>query len=403
MSDQPRPGAKGLEMEEALRAYFFEAGYFVVRGVPFQLDGEDVTDIDLWLYERPAAATRRRIIVDIKNKKSPKATERIIWAKGLQAALAADSAIVATTDRRVSSRRLAKSLGVMLFDGEAVSKVSSAKRISAYDGLSSSEFDSAIKSIDESRRNANWRVSINEARASLLTGLGAHSGNRSLVAFNFFAHEAISAQPASHQAQFALRLAYLTAALAMVSLDFIIAENAFRSNEERKAAVLNSVRYGQAEIVPQLSAVNTAVGLARKYAVNGAAVARQIDLGFQADADAIPADIISDFVARVSTGDLMFQIARELESASSSRNLPGFDALSANAKSTLGAFLDFSSLSREAFATSWQNNSGSHSIHPSSEDSVLPSTDPVSEALQPQIESGTESDNAGPLFADKNK
>lgn len=359
MSDQARPGAKGLEMEEALRAYFFEAGYFVVRGVPFQLDGDDVTDIDLWLYERPAAATRRRIIVDVKNKKSPKAAERIIWVKGLQAALGADAAIVATTDKRPSSKRLAKNLGIMLFDGDAVAKVSSARRLSQHDGLTSAELDNAIKKVDESRRSVDWRVTVNEARASLLNGLGAHSGNRSLQAFRFFAHEAISAHPGSQQAELATRLAYSTAALAMISLDFIIADNAFRSVDDRRAAILNSVRFGQAEVIPQLATVTAAVGLARKYAVNGAAIARQIELGFSADAEGIPADIIADFVARVSSGDAMFQIARELESASVSRALHGFDALSSTAKSALGAFLDFGDLSREGFATSWKSRSTS--------------------------------------------
>lgn len=353
MSEQARSGSKGLAMEEALRAYFFEAGYFVVRGVPFQLEGDDVTDVDLWLYERPAAATRRRIIVDVKNKKSPKATERLIWTKGLQAALGADSAIVATTDKRPSSKRLARNLGIMLFDGDAVAKVSSAKRLSQHDSLTSAELDVAIKKVDDSRRSADWRMHLSEARSSLLSGLGAHSGNRALSAFRFFAHEAISAHPTTQQAELAVRLAFSTAALAMISLDFVIADNAFRSVEDRHAAVINSIRFGQAEVNPQLATVTTAVGLARKYAVNGAAVSRQIELGFRADAETVPAEIIADYVGKVISGDAMFQIARELEDASIARSLVGFDGLSPRAKSTLGAFLDFGDLSRESFAKAW--------------------------------------------------
>src|SRR5215217_5274201 len=118
-----RPGGKGFDLEEALKVYFWQAGYFVVRGIPYRIDGEDVTDIDLWLYERPAASTRRRLIVDIKNRRSPRAAERIIWTKGLQAALAVDGAIVATTDRRPSTRKLSKALNVTLLDGDAVSKL----------------------------------------------------------------------------------------------------------------------------------------------------------------------------------------------------------------------------------------------------------------------------------------
>ena|SRR5262249_30509384 len=83
----PIPGGKGFDLEEALKAYFWRAGYFVVRAVPFRLNGDDVTDIDLWVYERPAALTRRRLIVDAKNRRSSRVSERIISASGLRVAL----------------------------------------------------------------------------------------------------------------------------------------------------------------------------------------------------------------------------------------------------------------------------------------------------------------------------
>jgi len=69
------------------RLIFWRAGYFVVRAVPFRLNGDDVTDIDLWVYERPAALTRRRLIVDAKNRRSSRVSERIISASGLRVAL----------------------------------------------------------------------------------------------------------------------------------------------------------------------------------------------------------------------------------------------------------------------------------------------------------------------------
>jgi len=125
-----RTAGKGPELEEALKAYFWRAGYFVVRGVPYRVGDDDVTDIDLWLYERPAALTRRRLIVDAKNKQRPKSAERIIWSNGLRDALQVDGAIVATTDQRDSARRLAKHVGVTLLDGDAVTKLLQAKSFS---------------------------------------------------------------------------------------------------------------------------------------------------------------------------------------------------------------------------------------------------------------------------------
>src|SRR4029079_147796 len=61
-------GRKGSDLEETLKEYFWQAGYFAVRGVPYRLDDEDVTDVDVWLYERPAARARRRFTVAAKNK-----------------------------------------------------------------------------------------------------------------------------------------------------------------------------------------------------------------------------------------------------------------------------------------------------------------------------------------------
>ena len=33
-----KTGQKGLDLEERLRAYFWGAGYFALRGVPFEID-----------------------------------------------------------------------------------------------------------------------------------------------------------------------------------------------------------------------------------------------------------------------------------------------------------------------------------------------------------------------------
>jgi hypothetical protein len=346
------PGGKGFDLEETLKAYFWQAGYFVVRGVPFRLDGEDVTDIDLWVYERPAALTRRRLIIDAKNRRSPKVSERIIWASGLRAALGVDGAIVATTDRRPAARTLAKALNVVLLGGDAVEKLTHSEQLNKAGRLRSEELDKAVRRVDDSRRSSAWRENLRDARASLISGIGVQSANRNLAASGFFAEQAVAAQPRSEPAQIALRLFYQTSALATISLDFAFADQAFRSQDERRQAIISSVRYGDAEGVSTLPTVRAAIGLARKYAENGAA-AKQIEYGFATDADRIPAEIIADYVSRISASDALFNIAREIERASSSLELPSFDELSSEMKSLLGVFLDFNGISREKVAAAW--------------------------------------------------
>lgn len=150
-----------------------------------------------------------------------------------------------------------------------------------------------------------------------------------------------------------MRLFYFTSALAAISLDFALADQAFHSQDERRHAIISSVRFGDAEGVSTLATVRTAIGLARKYAENGAAVAKQIEYGFNDDAEHIPAEIIADYVSRVSASDVLFNIAREIERGSSSLELPSFDDMSSEARSLLGVFLDFNRISREKVAEAW--------------------------------------------------
>lgn len=345
-----KTGDKGAVMEETLRRYFWRAGYFVARGLPFRLDGEDVTDVDLWLYERPAGATRRRLIVDIKNKRSPKAAERVIWTAGLRQAIQVDAALIATTDRRPATRRLARTLGVSVLDGEAISKLSKSPQLSDEQRLTGEQFDELLRTVDGTRGSSHWRDRIRQVRSSLIADFGIRSGNTAIGAVGFFAHAALDAQPGSVTAQTAIRAMYSCAASAAVSLDFCAADYAFSSPEDRRRAIANGIRYGQTEDAEALKTVRMAVGLAREFAPNGKAIARQIEGGFIAAANAISAEIVAEYVARNSSTDALFSAARSLEDASTSIDFSGFDQLPIGAKSLLGIFLDFMEVSRESIA-----------------------------------------------------
>ena len=43
---------KGELMEELLRNYFHNLGYYVVRGIKYKYENFDITDVDLYLYGR---------------------------------------------------------------------------------------------------------------------------------------------------------------------------------------------------------------------------------------------------------------------------------------------------------------------------------------------------------------
>jgi hypothetical protein len=368
----PKSGAKGVELEEVVRSYFWQAGYFVARGLPYRLDGEDITDIDIWLYERPAAATRRRLIVDIKNKKSPKAAERVIWAAGLEKALRVDGALVVTTDRRASTKRLAKSVSVTLLDGEAVGKLLKSEQLRRPDVLTSEEFDTVIRDVDLARGTGAWRDQARQVRTALLDDIGVRSVNTSLSALRAFSFELTSAQPGGKIAQVALRLIYTVAAAAAIGLDYALSEHAFGSHEDRKRAIVSGIRFGNTDDADALQPVRLAIGLARNFAENGKAIARQIEVGFLSAAESVPAEIIADYVARLATSDALFNAGRALEAASTARHLPGFDQLPTDAKALLAVFLDFSQISRQRVATAWGLENVPAARTPSGVDTATP-------------------------------
>src|SRR4051794_31634379 len=116
---------KGGAAEEALRRYFQSLGSFVVRGVPLRESGELVSDIDLWVYTRVSAYARQISIVDIKNRKRARGFERMLWVRGLQAAVGADEAIVATTDTRIELGPFATKLGVRVLTSQPLKAITS--------------------------------------------------------------------------------------------------------------------------------------------------------------------------------------------------------------------------------------------------------------------------------------
>jgi hypothetical protein len=347
---EAKTGQKGPDLEETLKEYFWQAGYFAVRGLPFRLDDEDITDVDLWLYERPAALTRRRLILDAKNKKVPKAAERLVWTRGLQSALGVDGAMVASTDKRQSSRRLARAMGVTLLDGDAISKLTTTTRLQLDDQYPSEQFDDLFKDVDTSRRSNDWRSALLTVRASLLTNFGVHSANTALRVAGFFGEQSVFAAPRSGQANVALRGFYSACAYAAIGLDFVLADLAFRSQDERRTALINGIRYGHTGTNEALATVRAAIGLVRQHAPNGNSVAKQVERGFQEQAANVSAETIADYVARLSSADALYIVARELERNAYKIDMVHYDALSVEARSLLGVFMDFHNLSREKIA-----------------------------------------------------
>lgn len=379
MSDK-KTGEKGFKTEETVRSYFLRAGFFVIRSVLLKHNGDELTDIDLWIYERSATLARRRTIIDIKDKARPQAAERMFFVKGLAELVQVDGAGVATTDNRPSLRELARSHGLLWLDGADLQRMKASPELQATDRLSDEDIEAFLRDLDRSRGSDTFKNAFVEIKSSVGDRFGASCANTCLEFAQKMAREAVSSHPKSNSAIWAGRLTYLAAAISGVALDFFSAETALRPTTERINHITEALRYGDnAEMTKQR--LLWAEAAIRDYAPNGAAIARVVKEKFRHDLMAVPAEGLAAVVANLSRNEDLFVASKSLEHAAYSEALPTFDELPTVAKSYLGAVLDFAGVDRSAFARAWEPTPQPISVAEISE--VAEGTSAASERAEP--------------------
>jgi hypothetical protein len=346
--------SKGTVLEELLRAYFLRAGFFVIRGVPFRFGDEELTDVDLWLYDRPTGTSRRVQICDVKYKQRPKAVERIFWTSGLGNALGVDGAYVATTDARKGLRSVAKKLDLQLIDGTDIQRIQGSQTVLYTDRIGDEQLIQQLQSVDKEFRNKTLQEARTDILSALSDGFGAPSAVRTLEGFRRLATAVVSYHPDSKAARAAGRLAYLAAAISCESLDYVSVGAAFRTLDERRELILNAVRLGALSNEDNQHTLKLALALVEKYAPGGKGTAVAVETGMKKDLERIPAEIVADQAVKLLRADQLFIVGRELEMASYHVALPPFDALGVQTKSMLGALFDYAGIDRERFAQAWK-------------------------------------------------
>ncbi|USI27131.1 hypothetical protein ACD631_12165 [Alteromonas macleodii] len=340
--------SKGFKTEELMRNYFLKAGFFVVRGINVQVKELDLTDADLWIYERSATFARRRTIIDIKDKKRPQAAERMFFVKGLSEVLGVEGAGIVTTDNNPVLRDLARRNKILWIDGNDVQRIKTNKFIESIDRLSEEEFLESVDELDQVRGGKAYRHGFEKVKTALGDRFGISSANIALDNFGQFARSATKTHPNTESAKSLIRLSYYTASIAAISLDFSSADTALRPSDERLKHMSSAIRYGddQTEINRKMMWLE----LALNSVDNGSSVFNQVNRKFRSEAESIPAEDLAQIVVKYSSSDTLFEVARTLEQAAFDRHLASFDHLPIPVKSFLGALLDFSGCSREVFS-----------------------------------------------------
>ena len=333
---------KGGVAEEALREYFRGLGSFVLRGVPVKEGVETVTDIDLWVYTRSSPLSRHVTIVDIKNKKRGKAFERAIWLKGLQTAVGADDAVIASQGARDSAFKFANRLQIKV--------------------LSSSVFEAIVKrySKDDQRLSleeieGQWRkVNIGASSVAVLMEATRVEVSKGIdfAALNHWADDAVrlltEARDREHPMIGAMtRAFYYCCALVAIAADYLGREHVLSDHNARKEHFRSGMIFGQNDDAAAKRYLDFAESMATEFLDQSGAAAAQIRSGFERAASELPVEGLVEFFSRANSGLELFKAAQALEEAAFDRTcLRPSELKSVEAKVVIGLLCDYGGVRR---------------------------------------------------------
>lgn len=336
---------KGYRTEELLRRYFIRSGYFTVRGVPFVYEGFDITDIDVWLYDRPSSVSRHRIIIDAKNRSTPKVIERIFWTKGLQQVLGVEQAIVATTDKRPAISDFGREQDVLILDGAFLDKLQ--KSSEAFeDRLTEEQLIDLLGTYRPTKDGGDWRGIFKTVKQPLARGLGYNAINRWLIDAKYFAEQFLLVK--THK-EVTLRMLYLLTSFIGIAFDFVMKDLAFCEPAAKLAALNDGLRHGSQGPTGTKQLLDLATGLIEQYVPEHRMLAPRIKERLGKELESIPTRLLADYFVKQSVSQDLFSIAKELEGAAYSNAFVAPSSLGPMAKGMLGVLLDFWELDRKSF------------------------------------------------------
>jgi len=333
---------KGPDAEEALRNYFLSIGFFVIRGCKFKFNRCDVTDVDLWLYGRSSAISRERLNVDIKNKRSPQALERIFWAKGLQSVLNLDGCIVATNDNRPDVREFGLQHQVKVLDGRFMGRLTKSSR-SHLNRITEEQFFREIEQASLGKLGGDWKGRYEASKTRMLTTLTFDGCNAWLEDIGYFLGQL---QSSLSNTTPAWRMIYTFCAHFLVSVDFILREHVAVEQEQRRVLLDSGFRYGVAGKSFTEKVGRMAAALVDGF-VSQPGLADTIQFELNQQAAGVKAEILAEFFSKGITQSGLFETARELESAAFRIQIPVPSSLTATVQSLLGVLADFHGLDRK--------------------------------------------------------
>lgn len=328
---------KGLKTEELLRNYFLELGFFVVRGILFKYNNTHLTDLDLVLFNRPSTLTRERINVDIKDKQRPQATERILWAKGVQIILGFDKCIVATSDKREILREIGYNSDVTILDGSFLKKIKSKTK---EDRLTEEEFTAEIMKNSLGKLEGDWLSEIEEQKGSLIHKMSFGSIINTLEIIKKYFEISISNV---QRREGATRVLFLMISFFLLKLDILIKDFVFLEVKERQKILEEGFKYGNIGKEGLKKTLNLAKELAgeAKNSINEKEIFNEYE--------SIPVKILAEYFNKGEVVKHLFSRARYCEQIAFNKTFIKPVDLPPEIKGIIGVLLDFMEINRTKY------------------------------------------------------
>lgn len=130
---------------------------------------------------------------------------------------------------------------------------------------------------------------------------------------------------------------------------------ALRPAGERHRYITDALRYGQ-DSTGTHERLKWAQAAISDFLPNGPALARTVGDRFTHALRQVPAEGLAEIIVKAAATDRLFDAARMLEGAAFAPTVPAFDEIDVEARSILGAMLDFVGVDRSLFASAWTPN-----------------------------------------------
>ena len=335
---------KGASAEEILAAYFRTLGYFVVRGVQFYFKKQSVTDIDLWMYARPSLMSKEIVIVDIKNKRNPQACERMLWTRGLQLAVGADRAIVATTEIKKDILEFSKRANVDVISGSVIKRIKE-KKLNE-DRITEEEFQGILKNSTLGKIDGDWKGRMEKCKALFSNIITFSTINYWLEEARYFANEVISRPKVK---TIAIRCLFIIVSYICIGVDSISKEVIHQDKKDKYEFFINGFTYGNQGYERTKSSIEQAISMVKQYGGNSEFNGDSMRMNIYNAYNSLGAEIISEYFSNDNVLESLVELAIEIEKVAMNKNEPSTFSGSTMQRSIIGCLLDFWAIDRNKF------------------------------------------------------